>query len=233
MGTLTGQNIADRAWATLGDTVGTPGTRWGSTECAQYISDGQREVCIELPSAYVLTAIKPMVAGARQTLAGLTITDGVQFLRATCNYDSGGTVPGRAITTRPMEWMNQENPTWFGDASGPIVHTFFDPSDPKTFYVYPQATAGQKIQVVYAASPADIANLAATIVIDDIYSNALQFYLLMRASLKQSNFTRTQAVSLYYQMFLRSLGVKDSRVTELDANKQMVSDGAGVTGGKK
>jgi hypothetical protein len=42
-----------------------------------------------------------------------------------------------------------------------ILHFIFDPKDPKTFYVYPQATTSAKLEVMYSAYPTDIVSPAA------------------------------------------------------------------------
>ncbi len=231
MGVLTGQQIIDRAWIILQDTNGTTGVRWPATEQILWINDGQREIVMNLPSAYVKTVIAPLTAGTRQSLTGLGFTDGIQFMKLPRNYLADGVTPGRAVTIKPMLWIDEQIPNWHNDAAAPAVHVMFDPADPKTFYVWPKANGTARAEVVYAASPAELASLANTIVLDDIYANALQYYVLFRSFSKNATYTKApQLAAQYYQLFLQALGIKDARVKALDANLQMAQDGSGVAG---
>lgn len=224
----TAQSIADAAWSTLGDTVGTPGSRWTSAEVLRHINDGQREAVVQLPSAYTKATIATLAAGTRQTFAGLSITDAVRFLRMTRNFESNGTTPGRSVTTRPIGWIDAERPDWHLDTAGATVHCFYDPLDPKAFYVWPKAGGTLKAEIIYSAVPPAVAAIGDNISLDDIYSNALRYYVLFCAMSKQANFARNELASTFYQLFLQSLGVKGQQDKANDANRLMASDGAGV-----
>ncbi len=231
MGTITASAIANRAWIILQDTTGVTGVRWPDTEVLLWINDGQREVVINLPSAYVRTQIRPLAAGTRQTLESLGITDGHQFSRMVRNYHATNPTPGRAVIVRPMMWMDEQRPMWHTDPPGEVVHVFFDKDDPKAFYCWPPADGTRRGEIVYFAVPTELPNLNTAIVLDDIYANALQYYLLFRAFSKNATYTKSpQNAATYYQLFLQTLGIKDQRVKALDANLQMLQDGAGVAG---
>lgn len=233
MGTLTALALSERAWTILGDDASALGVRWPVAEAVRWLSDGQREVIVHLPSAFTKTAVGAMVAGTRQTLAGLGITDGVQFLELPRNMASDGTTPGRSVTVKPRAWIDEQRPGWHGDQAGEIVHVFFNADDPKTFYHWPPVATGAKAEIVYSATPPELASKDDVIALDDVYANALQYYLLFRAFSKNRNSQSALAMaSAYYQLFLQSLGVKGARSMALDINRQMLSDGAGVAGPK-
>lgn len=227
MGTTTGQDLFDRAQIILGDNA----TRWTGAEGLLWINDGQRESVVHLPSACTKTAVLTMAQGTRQSLVGLA--DAVQLQDVPRNMGSDGTTPGRAITVKPRAWIDEQRPGWHGDAAGEAIHAFFSADDPKTFYRWPPANAGAKVEIVYAALPQALTNLASTIGLDDIYANSLAYYLLFRSFSKNRNAQAALAnASGYYQLFLQSLGVKGARSMALDINRQMLSDGAGVAGPK-
>lgn len=231
MGTKTVQNILDRSWIILHDTHGTDGVRWPSAEGLLWVSDGQRETVVNLPSAYVKDLKPTLQAGTRQTFAGLSIADGIQPIALNRNFDAAGTVPGNAITPRPKAWLDENRPNWHNDPPGPARIWCFDPNDTKSFYVWPPAPGTLKAELIYSAIPADLTALTDTIVIDDVYANALHYYVLFRSFSKNATYTKNPQLALqYYQLFLQSLGVKDARVKALDANLKMQSDGAGVAG---
>lgn len=231
MGTITGQEIVDRAWIILQDTVGTPGTRWPAAECLLWLNDALRDVVVQLPSAFIKTVVQDLAAGTRQNLSALGLTDAVQFIKAPRNFD--GSTPGRAITVKPMAWIDESRPGWHNDPTGAIVHVFFDENDPKTFYHWPPVAAAAKVELVYSATPPKLTSLANAIPLDDIYSNALQFYLLFRAFSKNTTYNKAPAAAAAnLQLYLQSLGIRDQRLQKLSANLQMLSDGAGVAGTK-
>ena len=226
----TAQQIADDAWKILGDYLGTPGVRWPAADVLIYINAGQREVVVHLPSAYTKAVIATVVAGTRQTMSGLSITDGIRFLGVTRNFASNGTTVGRAITPRPMAWINAERPFWHMDTAAELVHSFHDPMDPKAIYVWPPATGSAKAEFIYSAIPADVATIGGNITLDDIYVNALTYYVLFRAMTKQQNFAQNALASTFYQLFLQCLGTKGQADKGTDPNLGMLADGAGVAG---
>lgn len=231
MGTLTGQSLVDRAWVIAQDSMGGGGTRWPGAECLPAINDGQRELVTFLPSACIKATIATLVVGTRQTLTGLGLTDGVQFLKMPRNYAANGTTVGRAVIPKPMGWLDESRPNWHTEAAGEVVHTFFDAAEPKTFYNWPPASGTTKGEIVYYAVPTDLASLSSTIGVDDIHANALQYYLLFRMFSKNSVFTKApQLAGGFYALFLQLLGVRDAKRRANDANLQNVSDGAGMVG---
>jgi hypothetical protein len=231
MPTLTAQKIVDRAWIILQDIVSGTGVRWPSTEQLLWFNDGQREIVMNLPSAYVKMARPTTLPGTRQDLAGLGLNDGIQPIKVVRNILADGLTPGRAITVKPQLWLDEQKPNWHSDTAAPAVHYFFDPAEPKAFYLWPPASGTAKIEVIYSASPPEVTDLAAVMTLDDIYANALQYYLLFRSFAKNATYTKNpQLATQYYQLFLQSLGIKDARVKALDANQQMMADGAGVAG---
>lgn len=230
MGTLTGLVIANRAWTLVNDTVvSNSGTRWKAAEATLWLSDAQREVVMLLPSAYTRRAVPTTQAGTRQTFAGLSIADGLQPLRIPRNFSADGTTPGRAITPRPMAWIDDQRPTWHSDAPAVAEHWFYDPADPKAFYLWPPAPGNTKIELVYSALPADLANLSATIVLDDEYANAMGYYLLFRFFSKGAAYSKNPALANgYYQLFAQVLGVRLTGLQANNATRQLAADGSGV-----
>jgi hypothetical protein len=231
MPTLTGQKIVDRAWIILQDIVSGTGVRWPASEQMMWFNDGQREVVMNLPSAYTRMARPTTVGGTRQDLSSLGLNDGIQPIKVVRNFLADGVTPGRAITVKPMLWLDEQRPNWHNETPGPAVHYFFDPGEPKAFYLWPPAPGNTKIELVYSAAPSELTDLSNVMALDDIYANALQYYILFRSFAKNATYTKNpQLAAQYYQLFLQSLGIKDSRVKAMDANQQMMADGAGVAG---
>lgn len=207
MPTTTGQNIVDRARIKANDEATVK--RWTDAESLMAINDGQVAVVQLMPSAYTLQATPTAVAGStRQTLTGLGLTDGLTIVDIPRNYAANGTTPGRAMTKRDRVWFDEHRPRWHSEVSAEAQHWMQDDRDPKAVYLYPAKSAG-KLEVIYSAVPAALANLAATITLDDVYANALQWFLLFSWYSKDATNNRGQQLSAtYYALFERELGIR-------------------------
>lgn len=222
MGTITGQQIADEAWFTLQDTVGGGGIRWPVDRVLSYINAGQREIAMLVPSSSVASDIVTLAQNTRQTLAGMGKADGTQVIRIVRNFAADGTTPGRAISKTQAAFLDQSDPDWHSVTAASVVHFMTDADEPKACYVYPRpSTATVKAELVYAVAPADLADIADPISLDDIYANALQSYVLFRALSMRTGttgLTRQEATGAY-NMFLQALGIKAKMVAQVDAEQ--------------
>lgn len=211
MGTTLGSAIVSRARDKANDE--TPDFRWSDAKALQYINDGQVAVVEVLPHAYTLTAIATAQPGTRQTLAGLNLLDGLTVVDVTRNFSADGLTPGRPITKRDRVWLDDGRPGWHSEVGAQAYHWMQDDRDPKAFFIYPGKSAG-KLEVVYSAVPAGLASLDSEITLDDIYANALQFYLLFSMYSKDATHNRGQQLATtYYGLFAQSLGVRDRALT--------------------
>lgn len=211
MGTLSAQTVIDVARGLMNDTGG---VRWEDPLCLQGLNSAARELVIYLPSAYAVAAKPALAAGTRQTLAGLGLADGLQFLDVTRNYSADGNTPGRAITPIDRAYLDEARPDWHTEtASAVIQHFTRDSRDPKAIYVYPPSTGTTKVEVIYSAAPSQMTDVADLIPVDDIYANALAYYLLFFiATVNKPGQVSPPMADKWYALFLQSIGVKDQRV---------------------
>ena len=206
---IAAQAIIRRVVETLQDTTS---IRWPVAELVRYLNDGQREIIVHRPDAMVTNASLTLTAGTKQSLPA----NGAKLIDVVRN--SAGTK--RAIRMCAREILDAQSPGWH-NLSGvtEIVHFMFDPRDPKVFYVYPPAqSAGASVDLVYSALPTDIAEPAAgtdysavagSISVPDIYSNALQDYVLYRAYTKDSQYAGNEArAQARYAAFANALGIE-------------------------
>lgn len=201
MGTITAQSIIDKAEATLFDDAN---VRWTASELLGHLNDGQRELVAIKPDANSVNAVLALVAGTRQSQPG------IQLLKAVRNMGLDGLTPGRVITPASMETLDRMRPNWHTDtANEQAQHYLFDPRDTKVFYVYPpQPATPSKIEVVYSATPDDVA-IGDAIAVDDIYATALYYFILARAHSKETPGADVGKAAGYYNLFLGVLGQKD------------------------
>jgi len=206
---IAAQALIRRVVETLQDTTS---IRWPVAELVRYLNDGQREIIVHRPDAMVTNASLTLTAGTKQSLP----SNGAKLIDVVRN--SAGSK--RAIRMCAREILDAQSPGWH-NLSGvtEIVHFMFDPRDPKVFYVYPPAqSAGASVDLVYSALPTDIAEPAAGtdysavagfISVPDIYSNALQDYVLYRAYTKDSQYAGNEArAQARYAAFANALGIE-------------------------
>ena len=183
MPTITAQSIIDKAKITLQDTTG---VRWPDSELLAYLNDGQREVCIKRPDAVSVLANVTLTTGTRQTIPDA----GTAILRAVRNMGTNGTTPGRAIRHVSLDLLDSNIPNWHAAApSAEVLHVAVDVRMPQHFYVYPPATSGTQIEVLYAAPPAVLVSAASVISVDDVFATPLYDYLCFRAYTKDQDST--------------------------------------------
>ncbi len=226
---LSSSKIAEKAGLLLQDATN---VRWAIPEMAKWINAGCRELVMLKPTALTANVAMLLTAGTKQSLLGATFkktADGsattiapLQLLEVTRNLGTTGTEAqaGRAITGVKREILDVTLPGWHSAAStSEVLHFMFDPKDPKTFYVYPKATADpvMYVEVVMSKAPTNTLLDTATSLgsddidseIDDIYESVLVDYVLYRAYSKDSQHTaNANRAAWHYQAFQAALGVK-------------------------
>ena len=135
----------------------------------------------------------------------------------------GGTAPGRAARKVTRRLMDAQTPNWHSQTQSAVVQQYvYEPMSPKTFYVDPPSNGTTQAEVLYEASPPDVATLSGVIALDDVYANALLDYLLYRAYSKDSEFIgNAERAVLYRKAFETSLGLKaQSDATAIAVNHE-------------
>lgn len=187
MSTITAQSVVDKVQVILQDTTG---VRWPDSELLDWLNDGQREIVLYKPNAFIKNLAVRMAGGTKQSLPA----DSVQLIDVVRNMGTNGTTPGRAVRITMREVLDSQLPDWHSATPNSVVkHYVYSLLDPKNFYVYPpQPAAGQGyIELVYGASPTDT-TLGGTITLDDIYQNVLVDYILYRAYSKDTEYAADQ-----------------------------------------
>ena len=183
MGTTTLQAWVSRARTILQDT--TP-TRWLDAELAEWGNDAQREIAKYQPKAY--TKNLAVVLTANNSLHTLP-SDANSLISIDRNMGTGGVTIGSVIRRIEKRILDDQIPEWHNASpSATVKHYIYNPEDPKRFYTYPpQPGTPNYVQMVYAASPADVA-IGDAILIDDNYGPSIVDYILYRAYSKDADY---------------------------------------------
>jgi hypothetical protein len=238
---LSSQSIADKASLLLQDQTN---VRWSVPEMAKWINAACRELVLLKPSALTANVAILLTAGTKQSLVGAsfkstptgaaTTISPIQLLEVVRNLGATGAEAnaGGAITGIARKVLDVTLPGWHAMSAGPeIKHFMFDPKDPKTFYVYPKATAepAMYVEILLSKSPTNTLIDSATALgsgdidagIDDVYESVLVDYVLYRAYSKDSEHTANANRSqFHFQAFASALGVKLKNEFTLAPTKQ-------------
>jgi len=184
------------------------GVRWLDAEFFKWINDAQRVIALVRPDSVVSNTALTLIAGSKQTLP----VDGLRLLDVVRNISAGG-AGGRAVRHVDRDVLDTQNPFWHEETQVGIVKNYiYDNRDPKTFYVYPPAAIGVKLEVIYSKNPTDVTALASTIAVADIYADPLLNYVLYRAYSKDAEFAQNAGLSAsYLGAFNAMLGIKTSK----------------------
>jgi hypothetical protein len=205
MGSLKVLDVLYKAETLLLDTLN---IRWTKAELLGWLNDGQREIALLLPQASITNEVVTLLAGStKQTIP----PTGVFLIALSRNMGTTGATPGTPIRLVVREVLDSQTPNWHSEPNllGYITHYCYDSFDPTSFYVYPKApVAACAIEIVYSSIPKDC-SLEDTLVIADIYANALIDYILYRAYTKDGTLTGSAPLAAtHYGAFSAALGTK-------------------------
>ena len=201
--TIAAQSIIQQAHELLQDP---DGIRWKATELVAHLNDGQRALVELRPEMFAVTAAMALVAGPKQTVP-VACAKLLEIPRNTS---------GSAI--RPVErgQLDAIEPNWYTKTGvTAIKHTMVDAREPNVFYVYPPASVGASVDLVYSAWPADVpapsgvtaSTVTGNVNVDDSFKTALLHFVLSRSYMKDAEFggNATLAAS-HYQLFTSTAG---------------------------
>jgi len=182
---------------------------WSNTVLINALNEALQALVSYRPDAASYTAMMLLVAGTRQTLP----SDGVRLLKVIRNKGiSGLSDAGRAIRKADMLVQDALLPDWhLTNGQTVIDEYFYDPLQPKEFYVYPPAPVSPQIgiDISYVRVLPTITATTDTFPVDDYFAPAIQEWMLYscwRGDDEQSpNYSAAQA---HLQTFFNLLQVK-------------------------
>lgn len=213
--TITAQSVVRRATDLLQDQTS---VRWPANELVRWLNDAQRAIVKARPDSMNTTATMTLAAGSRQDLDNGALTAlPAKLIEITRNMAATSTKGAVRLVQRQI--LDAQTPNWHNIT--PVVnilHYMFDPRDPKTFYVYPPATALAQLEVMYSAYPTDIVepaegalhtDVVGNLSLPDIYADDVLNLVMFRAHSKDSEFAgNAERAAAYMAMTTASLGAE-------------------------
>lgn len=200
--TITASSVTRRATELLMDESS---VRWTIGELVRHLNDAQRVIVSIRPDCINVTATPLLAPGALQDMDSLGLAVAPLKLFS-INRNTAATSTKKAITLVPRYMMDAHIPSWY--TSTPSVnaqHYMYDVRDPKTFYIYPPATALTQVEMSYAGHATVIAepvltsatwsDVVGNLSVPDIYEGAVLDLILYRAYSKDSEFAGNVAMA--------------------------------------
>lgn len=206
--TVAAQTIIKRVAEQLSDEAT---LRWTVPELVRYLNAGQRETAIIRPDLSTFHGTLTLVTGVNQALPA-TATKLIDVVRNAAGKQ-------RAIRPATRELLDAFDYNWASSrSSAEISHFMYDPREPRSFMVYPPASGGASLEVVYAIVPTDVAvpadgsavtDVTGNISLPDLLENALGDYVIYRAYAKDLEGPgHEDRAKAHYAAFLAALGAE-------------------------
>lgn len=195
-------------------------TRWPDAEKLGYLNDGQRQIVLFKPDAFVINDVFVLAAGTKQSIPDGTgsLEKGIALIKIVRNMGlTPGNTPGAVIRSIGTDYLDAYNPDWHTESQAAAVKNYiYNDSDPTRFYVTPPNTGTGFVEGVYSALPVNVVAevgpvYTVAITLSDIYQDALRNYILFRcydkdAALSPLNASRSVEK---FNLFVGALGRMD------------------------
>jgi len=190
--------IIDRCERTLLDDTN---VLWSAAELLDYLNAGLSALVASKPDTSVTTGNITLTSGTpKQSLPA----GGIQLLDVIRN----ATTPYTAIRQIERNHLNHIDPDWAKTTGSVVQHFMYDKRNPKVFWVYPTPSTGFTIEAVYAVQPTRLTAVSDNLPVDDLYENALYFFVLALAYAKNAKRGDLQKAEGYFAAFSNSIGVR-------------------------
>lgn len=165
--------------------------RWTEAELLRYLYDGVQALITARPDMSTTTAAFTPAVGARQTLPSEAVAL-VDVLNNTATNK-------RAVTKVSQPLMEATNRDWMSATpADTAVNYMYDLRTPRTWYIYPPATGGGSVDIVYSVFPAETTSRVGTYDLSSQWQTPLLAYVLGRAYAKDAEYGGNMALSTTY-----------------------------------
>lgn len=175
--------------------------RWSEAEAIDWINDAASEIVLRRPPARAITEIIDLTAGTLQSASPST----AQLLDVVRNIRPDGT-PDRAIRICDRQQLDDIDPDWHRKRAGLTRHYMIDERSPTSFYVYPAAVLGARVEVLVAKPAPKVATVQDEVDLRSEFINAILNWMMYRAHSKDSEYSQGNMAALHYQAFTDAIG---------------------------
>lgn len=207
--------IVDRSAIVLNDE---DHVRWQKEELYSWINDGACEIVLRRPAARAALTSVALAAGTLQKLpdGGLVLLDVIR------NVKADGSA-GRPVRRIDRQLLDDQLPTWHEiKPADTIKHFMFEEATPTTYYVYPPAKAGVKVDVLRSEAPPLISSDEEHLQLDRAYLGPIVSYVIYRCLAKDSEYANAAMATAHFQAFTEALGIQNEVTNAASPNVRSV-----------
>lgn len=191
-------DIKSRVQDLLNDTAG---VRWTDAELLRWISDAEKEIIQLRPDANPSTITMTPTAGqSRQQLTTANVYRLIDIPRNTHTNRAVRLINQKTLDATDIEWHAAA-----ANSTSDIHYFVYDERNPKVFYIYPNATATTRLEVIQSVIPSAISAMTGSLNIGDQFVSAITDYVCYRALSKDAEYTGGPQATTYQQTFYQSL----------------------------
>jgi hypothetical protein len=207
---ITYQTVIDKAELLLQDEETDQDLRrWTETELLTWAKDGEKEIVRIKPDANSVIEVVELSAGPMQALPDRAI----QLLDVLSNMGTTGSTRGNIISVVERQIMDAIKPDWMiATAADVVTHVIYDPvRSPKTYWVYPQSTGDNYIEIITGKLPDNESNVIGdNLEIGEEYESSLLHFILAMSFAKDSDVLQSgERMIGHMSAFLNMLGRRD------------------------
>lgn len=175
--------------------------RWTVVEAIDWFNDATHEIVLRRPGARAVTEQITLVAGTYQQATAGT----AQVLDVIRNVNVDASI-GRAIRITDRQQLDDADPAWHTTTAAPTIHYMVDERSPTSFYVYPPAVAGAKVEALLAKPPPFVAIESDSIDMRPEFIGAILNWAMFRCHTKDSEYSQGATATLHYNAFNDAIG---------------------------
>lgn len=191
-----------------------PLNRWLSAELVSWLNEAYIQIVTVKPEANSKRATVTLASGPYQNIddtGSINLPNSLSLIKVVRNMGSNK----RAIRYIPLAELDENIPDWPSeDETANIERWSFDPDIPREFMVYPPASVGTTIEIIYADTPGAHTDGSSVETEDlklrDTYAPMILDYLLYRAYSKDAdNASNAKRAAFHLQTFTAGFGAKN------------------------
>lgn len=151
---------------------------WPEEALHEYLTTAEEQVVTIRPDSYSSITTMLMVAGAKQSIPATAL----RLLDVKRNMGIDGLTPGRVVLVTDNDSLDLFEADWNAAVQVAAVYNFiYDEKTPNDFYVDPPSDGTGYIEISISQVPPQVTSENQTLVLKDIYRNALIQWCMFRA----------------------------------------------------
>lgn len=171
-----------------------------------YITTAEEAIVVLRPDAYSQITVMRMASGAKQSIP----TDALRLLDVKRNMGSDGITPGRVVHPVTSDAMDLFDFDWTADTEALEAKNFsYDERTPNYFFVDPPSNGVGYIEISISRIPPPTTTDSQTLVLKDIYRNAVIQWCMFRAySIEVDSVSSQRRAAAHESSFYALMGKK-------------------------